>query len=88
MKKVLLGLVIAVMITKNVSAEIRFIEEGKPEMTGGDSIYVSTVCVDGYKFVIAHRTRHSDSDNRIPSTTNDITQHFSIQDGINLPTKC
>ena len=77
MKKILLGLIIVLMMTSDGYAEIK-LKETKVLM---DSIHISTVCVDGYKFVIAHRTARGRSgykklDEGI-STTNEITQHYS-----------
>ena len=93
MKKVLCGLVIAVMMTGSGYTETVKLNQNKVD----SSIYISTLCVDGYKFVMAHRTKTSKNRHSLPSrgeehtgvsTTNNITQHFSIQDGKSLPTQC
>ena len=81
MKKVLLGLVIAVMMTGSLKAEIRPIDS-KRSLKSDRLIY--TTCVDGYLFVDISRRTFGKSTYEAPS----ITQHFSIQNGKSLPTQC
>ena len=50
MKKII-GIVIASMVFANIAfAEIRFIED--EVVKGWAHIYMATICVDGYKFVV------------------------------------
>ena len=49
MKKVLIGLVIAVMMTGSGYADARVLFTS----TMGNNLYVKTICVDGFKFVLA-----------------------------------
>ena len=78
MKK-LLGILVLGLLWCNLSfAEIRKIEgEYVPTRGSYDGVAVSTICVDGYKFVVV-RGRASPS----------VTQAFEEKDGKSLPAKC
>ena len=91
MKKVLLGLVIAVMMTgSGYSIPIVKVLGTKDFQ----AFVITNVCIDNYKFVISHRkeiidryTMDMDGGFGVSATSN-IAQHFSIQDGKSLPTQC
>ena len=79
MKKAILILVIGLFWSNVGFAEIRFIET--KEITGNNvkSYMISTICVDGYKFVSA----------RIHQNTRiSMVQSFEERDGKSLPAKC
>ena len=77
--KKLLGILVIGLLWCNVGvAEIRFIET--KEITGHNvkNYMISTICVDGYKFVSARIYR----DTRVS-----MVQFFEERDGKSLPTK-
>ena len=81
MKKVLIGLVIAVMMTGSGYAQIVLLKSSKTLPTD-----FHIVCIDGYKFVHASRLEYSSNDTN--AIAGALVQHFSIQDGKSLPTQC
>ena len=77
MKKFLVILVLGLLLTCNAFAEMRLIEEkylegDKPDKWGYS---ITTVCVDGYKFVMAVNREA-------------FEQFFEERDGKSLPAKC
>ena len=78
MKK-MIGIVIASLVFCNFAfAEIRKIEAKYVPTRGSyDGVAVSTICVDGYKFVVV-RGRESPG----------VTQAYEERDGKSLPAKC
>ena len=74
MKKIILIIFVSLMFANIGFAEIREIE--KQKMPRGQH-YVSTVCVDGYKFVLMRDVDGAG-----------MTQFFEERDGKSLPTKC
>ena len=77
MKKII-GIVIASLMFANIGfAEMRLIEDATVR---GKYIgtYVSTLCVDGYKFVLSISTKNGRS----------FVQFFEERDGKSLPAKC
>ena len=78
MKKVIEIIVLGLLLSGTAYAEIRQIEKGRAEFFGGyDSSGVTTLCVDGYKFVVV----------RGPKAIS-VTQAFEIREGQSLPTEC
>ena len=60
MKKII-GIVIASLVFCNIGfAEIKIIETQKIKERNSSDYFISTVCIDGYKFVLA-KTQVSDS---------------------------
>tara|TARA_Y100001970_G_C13599300_1_gene539385 strand:+ start:232 stop:522 length:291 start_codon:yes stop_codon:yes gene_type:complete len=95
MKKVLLSLVIAVIMTANVFADFRTIGPNADKPKNGDlmkgDFYLHFVCIDGYKFVVGKSYPHI-MDRRstittIPQTLS-VTQVFEKLDGHSVPKEC
>ena len=74
------GIVVASMMFANIGfAEIRQIESETIGVSHSERYLVSTVCVDGYKFVVAKAGQvHSMG----------MVQFFEERDGKSLPAKC
>ena len=74
MKKII-GIVIASLVFCNIGfAEIKRIENTMLQR----NLFMATVCVDGYKFVVSYNS------SKIISTV----QFFEERDGKSLPAKC
>ena len=73
MKRVLVGFLVAALATV-AYADIRSMSEVKLR----DKYRMKTVCVDGYKFVVAHRKE----------TGMSIVQMFIEKNGKSLPAQC
>jgi hypothetical protein len=88
MKK-LLGIIVLGLLWCNISTgEIKLIEEELVSQGTGESITISTVCVDGYKFVTVYDQAY-DKGNRVSVSTS-ITQMFvRVPDkDLSLPQRC
>tara|TARA_B100002003_G_scaffold37919_1_gene33432 strand:+ start:305 stop:559 length:255 start_codon:yes stop_codon:yes gene_type:complete len=78
MKKII-GIVIASLMFCNIGyAEIKLIEGQKIELGFGKFGTISTVCVDGYKFVTT----------KIYGEGVSMVQFYSLQRGLDRPVKC
>ena len=62
-------------------AEMRNIEEDQIKFQGTSIAFVSTMCIDGYKFVAM-----KDFEDKSLSVA--VTQAFEERDGKSLPAKC
>ena len=81
MKKILAIIVFSFLLTGNISAEIKILEEKYILSGSGNSIWYKTICVDGYKFF------YSDSATK-QARAQTSTQIFEVKDGKSLPAKC
>ena len=75
MKKIIGIIFISLMFANIGFAEMRLIEE--KTIKGYHSYFTTTICVDGYKFVVMHYTE-----------ARSMVQAFEERDGKSLPTKC
>ena len=95
MKKILCGLVIALMMTGNGYAELRTMGPNADKRHNGNYMkggyYLNFVCVDGYKFVVGKSYPHT-LDTRSTLTdspqTLSVTQVFEKLDGHSVPKEC
>ena len=78
MKK-LIGVVVASMMFANIGyAESKLIEKDRIKSKGSTGYFVSTICVDGFKFAVAKSGIDSIG----------IVQFFERAGGVSLPAKC
>ena len=81
MKKII-GVVFASLMFANIGfAEMRDIEEGFVKFRGTSGAFITTMCIDGYKFVAMKDGKHN-------SLSVAVTQVFEERDGKSLPAKC
>jgi hypothetical protein len=78
MRRIILIIIASLMFANIGFAEMSFIEEKKIE---ADNLFIriTTVCIDGYKFVVATKTGKIERN---------IVQAFEERDGKSLPAKC
>ena len=90
MKKII-GIIFISLIFANIGyAEIKLIENTMLQKNLFKNLFMATVCVDGYKFVVSY--------NKVPigdgfafkgySQTISTVQFFEERDGKSLPAKC
>ena len=65
-------------------AEIKLLDQ-KNVAVLPTTMFVATVCIDGYQYVTLSDTMQEDNSNAL---TGSITQSFEIIDGKSLPKKC
>ena len=80
MKKIIGIIFISLMFANIGFAEMRDIEKGFVKFRSSGA-YVTTMCIDGYKFVVI-RDSHNDG------LSVSVTQAFEERDGKSLPAKC
>ena len=80
MKKIIVIVIASLMFCNIGFAEMRDIEKGFVKFRSSGA-YVTTMCIDGYKFVVM-----KDSHNDGLSVA--VTQAFEERDGKSLPQKC
>jgi hypothetical protein len=82
MKKVLSVIFLSLILSANVSAEIREIEEEYLlSKKSGNLASYKTFCVDGYKFFVITQSKKN-------ANAVSTTQIFEERDGKSLPAKC
>ena len=78
MKK-MIGIVVASMMFANIGyAESKLIEKDRIKSKGSTGYFVSTICVDGFKFAVAKSGIDSIG----------IVQFFEIDYNVSVPAKC
>ena len=82
MKKIIGAIFISLMFANIAFAEMRLIEE-KRRLHGRDINWnIMTVCIDGYKFVIAAQQYP------VQGSTPSMVQFYERAGGVSLPAKC
>ena len=88
MKKLLGIVVLGLLLSGNSFAESKLLETKNHK-----AFYISTFCIDGYKFVVTNQTvdmtgRYYDDQSVSISTSVNTVQFMEVQNGVMVPAKC
>jgi len=84
MKKLLSMIVVILLLSGNVYAEIKLIERDNIAVIPLE-MWVSRICVDGYEYLTLADIKQEDN---LTAITGSITQSFEVINGKSLPKKC
>ena len=84
MKKIFLVLLLGFLFSGNTFAKSKLLETKNHK-----AFTISTVCIDGYKFVVTNDYSYTGSSgSNAISTSVDTIQFFEVVDGKSLPKRC
>ena len=86
MKKLLSIIVLGLLLGGNAYAEIKLLETDLISQGTNNTMIVSTICIDGYKFISVYDQVYNKLDRAGVSTS--ITQSFVRVDGKSVPALC